>query len=157
MDVVDVLVPAVVAFCLLALFGGVLMARAGVLRRPPLVSPEDAAELDAVGRSLLVEHHDDVAAQLRRVLETLRRRRVPLTRVTAAGGIRGQGVLVFADGTRIVARSVSRPDLGTVAVAVLRHRVLLRSWSDDGRGLAVELVWSAGRRTVEAVAVAVSE
>jgi len=146
---------ALVAVCLLALVAGaaVLLARPA-RRTPPPVDPADAQELDAVGRLLIAEHHDEVAAQLRRLLETLRRRRVPLVRVLGGDGIRGQGVLEFADGTRILARSIGRVDLGTVAVAVLQRRVLLQSWTDDGRGLAVELVWPGGARTVEAVAVA---
>lgn len=156
MVAVDALVPILVV-CLLALVAGAAALAFAAPRRARLVSRADAEELDAVGRRLLAERHDDVAVQLRSALETLRRRRVPLGRVVRAGGIRGQAVLEFADGTRIVTRAVGRVDLGAVAVAALRRRVLVQSWSDDGTRLAIELAWTGGRRRVEAVAVEVSD
>ncbi len=146
----------------LALLGFVVVAglAAGVvaLMRSPRVMPPiavaDAAELDALGRELLREHHERIAARLGRLVETIKSRRVPLTRVDPDPGIRGQGILVFADGSALLARSARPGDLGIVAVASLVERVLLTASADNGRQFTIRLTWGADGRDLEAVAVA---
>ena len=124
-------------------------------RRTPLpVRPEDAAELDRIARDLAREHHRAVAGHLWLLLDTLLRRGVPLREVRPVPGIRGQGVLVFADGSAILARAPRPGDLGMVAVASLQERVLLTAAADTGSEFAIELSWGAMARRLSAVAVA---
>lgn len=133
---------------------GLLTVWAFRRRKSLRLRPEDAAELEALGRGVLAEHHRQVAMRLQRVLETLRRRRVPLSRVQPVPGVRGQGILVFQDGTSIVARSTRPGDLGLVAVAALQGRVLLTAAEDNGSEVEIVLGWgSGGARALEAVAV----
>ncbi len=154
---VDVGVLAIVLAVVLPVIVVVLAVRAvrDAPRRAPLpVDPGDAAELDRIARELAREHHRAVAASLWVLLDTLHKRGVPLREVRPVPGIRGQGVLVFADGSAILARSPRPGDLGTVAVASLQERVLLTAAADTGSEFAIQLSWGADARQLAAVAVA---
>ena len=93
---------AVLLIGAVALTWGLLAGR----RRPPLpVDPQDADELDRLGREVLLEEHLNRAAALVMALTRIHARRVPLAHVDPDPGIKGQGYLRFADSTTILARS----------------------------------------------------
>lgn len=122
---------------------------------PAGVGGADADELTALALSLLDEQHDLVGGRLVAAMERLGTRGVPLRRVRSDAGIRGQCVLEFGDGTALVVRPFARrDDLGAVAVASLRHRVLVSGWQDDPPSYRLGLAWQGGGRTLLAVGVA---
>ena len=142
---------AVLLIGAVALTWGLLAGR----RRPPLpVDPQDADELDRLGREVLLEEHLNRAAALVMALTRIHARRVPLAHVDPDPGIKGQGYLRFADSTTILARSSDTGDLGMVASALLLGRVLVATWADDGTAVKINLAWASGSRTVQAVALA---
>ncbi len=130
-----------------------LMRAARRRRRRVGVDPADAAELESIGRALLLEHHGRTAAHLAASVETLRARRVPVRRVRSGSGVRGQAYLVFADGTTLLARARPPADMVTLAMAAQSRRVLVTQWGDSGLDIQARLDCGGEQVLISVVAV----
>lgn len=118
-------------------------------RRAVHLAPRDIAELDAIARRVMAEHHAHIAPSLECALGQIHGRQVPLARVTRGAAPR-QWILHFADGSAILV--AGRPgDAGIVAMTLQRTRVLLVEWRDRDDRYVLRLGWSGGSIDLEAL------
>lgn len=130
----------------------VAVRRAAQGRRLP-VAEGDEAELAALAKALVREHHALTAPVLLTRITMLRARKVPVARAESSG-MRGQWILCFADGTGLIVRGRRSTDGTLIALTAPQHHILLDSFEDREDGVAIKLAWAQRSLVLDAVAVA---
>ncbi|MBP8921442.1 MAG: hypothetical protein KBG85_17195 [Micropruina sp.] len=114
------------------------------------LTESDAAELQAVARSVELEMGTAPVQLLLIRIGNVARRRVPV-RAVRPGPVRGLARICFADGTTVQARGRHVGDLGSLAISAMSQRVLVSDFHADDRNVVVDLGWPRGRVSVLAV------
>ena len=143
---------SLIAFAAVALL--LLLARRPGTRRSPSLGldPADVRELDVLGERLVGEHRARtrqlVAARLQLVLG----RGVPVQAVEPTG-VRGQGVLRFADSTSLLVAAHHPADLAVLSMHLLKHRVRLVGYVEREESTELDVSWGQGHLHLRAVGV----
>jgi len=112
------------------------------------LDPADVAELAEIERRLWLEERSASTALVAAAVHRLVVRRVP-ARSVQPGPLASLAVMGFADGTRLLVRSLHAGDLGKVAVAVLGGHVTVHDCLRSPDAVLLEL---DGCRTVRIAA-----
>lgn len=117
------------------------------------LDPADVAELAEIERRLWLEERAASTALVAAAVHRLVVRRVP-ARTMQPGPLKSLAVLGFADGTRLLVRSVHVGDLSKVALAVLDGHVTVHDCLRSSDAVVLEL---DGCRTVRLAAAGLAQ
>lgn len=102
------------------------------------LDPDDVAELSEIEHRCWLEERDASTALVAAAVHRLVVRRVP-ARTLQPGPLKSLAVLGFADGTRLLVRSVHTGDLGKVAMAVPNGHVTVHDCLRSTDAVVLEL------------------
>ncbi|GEM_PF-4878559 len=129
-----------------------MMAALGMSRQetePPDQSEEELdadalREIDATFAEIEQDLHDALLRLLFTKLQLVRNRRSPVTTLRQAP-VGKTARISFADGTAVIGETRPPGHLSTLAMAVLRHRILLEDVRLDPTGVEMRFNLGAGR------------